>query len=238
MLVGRRICHGAQMRQRRGVLALDMGSTRLSAQRFLRRPCGKQPGGEIRQGGGDVAKDTHGYRIVFANLPRIGVEMDDRHALGQRLDFARQRQRKDIGADRDEQIMVLHRRVDRRAKPGQRPAIERMGGGEVAPAGDGFVIDRCAQRFGEGDDLGKGATLSNCVAHHQHGRFRLCHQGAGAGDRFKVAADGGADARWLAKVDFAFRDQHVARQREKYRTHRRRQRGFCRAVNHLRQIGE
>jgi hypothetical protein len=95
----------------------------LGARGGLRRHGRFQACGHFRQGSGGITKNADGGWVVLADLPRVGVEMDYRHAVGQRFDVAWQGQGKQVGADRYQQIMVLHRGIDRGAKARQRATI-------------------------------------------------------------------------------------------------------------------
>ena len=111
-----------------------------------------------------------------------------------------------------------------------------MRGGERRAVGDQLRVNRCADQFGERDQLGKAAALRDGIARHDDralgGREHLC----GGLDRLTIAAHTGRDARRSAKLDVGLELEDVARQREEHRTGRRRERGLAGAMHHQREI--
>ena len=105
--------------------------------------------GQFRQRDLGLAQDGDLLRIVLRQFPRIGVQMDDREVLRHRLDLAGQRQGEQVGADRDQQVVLRQHATDRLRQPHQRAAIQRMRRREHRPAGHALVIDRRAQRLGQ-----------------------------------------------------------------------------------------
>src|SRR5438445_2905048 len=63
-----------------------------------------------------IALDRHGGGIVLAELPRIDVEMDDREAWRHRVHVVGQREREEVAAHREEQVVAHEERPDRRAR--------------------------------------------------------------------------------------------------------------------------
>ena len=73
----------------------------------------------FRKRGLGVTKNRHLRRIVLAQFPGVGVEMYGRNPFRHGIDIIRQRQREQIGADRDQQIVLIQQAADRRRQPHQ-----------------------------------------------------------------------------------------------------------------------
>jgi hypothetical protein len=49
-----------------------------------------------------ITEQRDGFRVVFTELPGVGVEVDNRDAFRERFDGAWEREGEEVGTDRDE----------------------------------------------------------------------------------------------------------------------------------------
>jgi hypothetical protein len=68
--------------------------------------------GELGQRGFRITLDRDRRRIVFAELPRIDVEVHDVEARRHRIDIRGEREREEIAADGEEQVVAHQQRLD------------------------------------------------------------------------------------------------------------------------------
>ena len=130
--------------------------------------------------------------------------MDDRQAVGQRLDRRGQRQGEEVGADREQQVVARQRLADGGAEPGQDTAEERMRGGKRGSAGDRLAIDRRAEQLGERSQLVMGPAVRHRVAGDDHRPAGAGEQGGGGLYRGRVAAQPGRDPGRRSEVERRF----------------------------------
>ncbi len=159
-----------------------------------------------------VAEDCDLRRIVLADLPRIGVEMDERQARRPRIDGRRQRPGEQIAADGEQHIVLVEHLAHAGLRARHRTAIERMRRRERGAVRNEFDIDRRSDRFGERNKLPVRAALHHGVASDDERPLRLGEQLGGGGDCLGVAAHARRDARRFEQVDVGVVLQEVAGQ--------------------------
>ena len=65
-------------------------------------------GDKLRQGGTWIAKNRDIGGVIFAELPGVGIEVNDAQPRRKRINLAGKRQREQITTDRQQQIVVRH----------------------------------------------------------------------------------------------------------------------------------
>ena len=164
--------------------------------------------------------------------------MNERDAGRHRIDIGRQRQREQIGADREQHVVVFKHLARRRRESCHLTAEERMRRRIRRRVGHELGIDRRAEKLGELDQFLGGVALRHRVAGHDHRPLGARENVGRRLDRCAVAAGARRDACRCHQVDVGVGAQDVARQREKHRPGWRRERGLGRAMHEPRQIGE
>ena len=86
-------------------------------------------------------------RIALADLPRVGVEMDELHAGRHRLDLRRQRPGEQVAADREQQIVLVEHLAHAVLRARHRAAVERMRGRERGGVRHELGVDRRADQL-------------------------------------------------------------------------------------------
>jgi hypothetical protein len=193
-------------------------------------------GGDVGKRGLRIAENADLGRIAFADLPRVGVEMDQRHAWGQGLHLRRQRPGEHVAANRQQKIVIVERLAHALLRARHRAAIERMRGGERCGVRHELGVNRRSDCFGQRRQLFVSTTLRNAIAGDDDGTFGLRQQLGGCIHRIDVAAHARTDAGRLQQLDVAVVLQNIARQRQEDRSGRRRQRSLRRAMDELRQV--
>src|SRR5438128_2610025 len=90
---------------------------------------------ELGQRGLRIALDRDGGGIVLAELPRIHVEVDDVEAVRHRVHIRRQREREEVAAHGEQQVVPHEQALDRRAQARHRAGVQRMREREAARRG-------------------------------------------------------------------------------------------------------
>ncbi len=162
--------------------------------------------------------------------------MDDRQPCGHRLDLGGQRQREEIAADREQQIMLLQDGPDSRRQARHGAAEQRMRGREAGGVGDALGIHRGAEHLGELRQLGVGAALRHGIAGDDHRARRHGEQLRRGLERGTVAAQARRHPRRRAEIDVGLGVEHIGGQRQEHRAGGRRKRGLGGAVDGARQI--
>jgi hypothetical protein len=195
-------------------------------------------GRKLRQRALGIAEDRDLLGIILAQLPRIDVEMDDRHAGRDRLRLRRQRPGEEIAADREQEVVLLEHRKHRVRQPHHGAAEQRVRGRERRGARHRLRVDRRPDQLGEFDQLRVRAALRHRVARHDQRPLGLGDQRRRLSDRRSVAAGARRDAGRCHQVEIGLGIEDVARQRQEHRAGRRGERGLRRAVDDARQVGE
>ena len=195
-------------------------------------------GDDFRQRALGIAEDCDGGRVILAELPGINVEMDELDRGRHRIDVGRQRQREQVGADREQHVILLEHFAHVWREPDHGPAKKRMRGGKRGRVGHEFGIDGRAQKLRELHQLGMRAALRDRIAGHDHGALGLGKQIGRGFDCGAVAAQPRRNAGGRGEIDVGVGAQDVAGQRQEYRPRRRRQCGLGGAVHEPRKIGQ
>ncbi len=165
--------------------------------------------GQLGERGLRVAHDRHLRGIVLSDLPGVHVQVDDRQAVGHGLDVRRERQREEVAADGEEQIVLLEEGAEVGGEAGDRALVERVGEGEVAPVGHPFQSDWRAEQLRHLDQLGEPAALGHRVARDDQRPLRRGQQVRRPLHRLARPADPRVHARGLAQLEVALGVQHV-----------------------------
>jgi len=195
-------------------------------------------GGDVGQGRLRIAEDADLRRIVLADLPGVGVDMNELQARRNRLDLGRQRPGEHVAADREQQVVAVEHLADALLRAGHRTAIERMRGGERRGVRHELGVDRRTDQFRQCGELLVRAALRHGIAGDDDGALGLGQQIGGGVDRVDVAAHARRDAGRLLQIDVGVVLENVAGQRQEHRAGRRRQRSLRRAMHERRQILE
>ena len=123
-----------------------------------------------------IAEDRDLGRIVLADLPRVGVEMDQLHAGRHRLDVGRQRQREQVARRPRTAGRAGRAPCARRLRARHRAAEQRMRGRERRRVRHELGIDRRADQLGQRDQLRMRAALRHRVAGDDDRALRLRQQ--------------------------------------------------------------
>ena len=140
--------------------------------------------------------------------------MDERQPFRHGLDVGRQREREDVAAHGEEQIVLHEERADRLAETREGARVERMREGEGAGRRHALRVDRRAQQLRDFRHLGERVAVSDRVAGDQDGALGLHEEIGRRLDRRLVAADARGDARGLEQVDLLLGVEHVHGQRD------------------------
>ena len=191
--------------------------------------------GERRLG---VALDRHGGGVVLAELPWVDVEMDDRDPRRHRVHVVGQRERKEVAAHREEQVVAHQEGADRRPEPRHGPRVERMREGEATGRRDALGHHRSAEQLRQLHQLREGVAVGDRVAGDQERALGVREEPSRLGDRPAVADDPPGHARGRREVEVALGVQDVDREREEDGPRRMRERGLRRAVYDPREVLE
>ena len=181
--------------------------------------------------------------MVLADLPRIGVEVDELRPRSQRLDPRCLALRQQVGTDGNEQVVFVHHRPQRRGHARHTPGVKRVVGRKGGGVRHAFKVDRSADRLRKRGEFGMCATARHRIAREDH-RRQTCGDEVGGGfDSVVIGDDPRADACWLQQVEAARADQrHFAQQvagdRQEHRPRRLGQCDLGGATHGARQVGE
>ena len=186
-----------------------------------------------------ITLDRDRRRIVLAELPGIDVQMHDVEARRHRVDVRGQREREEIAADGEQQVVAHQQRLDAGTQPRHRARVQRMREREAARRRHPLQHHRRADELGQLDQLGERVAVRDGVAGHD--------QRAGGGDeplgrrvdRRAITDQPRRHPRRGEEVEVvALGVEHIYRQREKDGTGRLRERGLHRAAHEARQVLE
>ena len=164
--------------------------------------------------------------------------MNELDARRHRVDVRWQRQREQVGADREQHVVLLEHFARVGCEANHRAAKQRVRRGIRRRVRHELGVDRRPKQFGEFDQLGMRVALRHRVARHDHRPLGVGEQFRRRLDRGLVATGARRNACRRHEIEIGVAAQDVAREREKHRPGRRRQRGLAGAVKEPRQIDQ
>ena len=185
-----------------------------------------------------IALDGDGGRIVLADLPRVDVEMHDVQPVRHRIDVRRQREREEVAAHGEQQVVAHEQALDAGAQPRHGAGVERVREREAARGGHALQHHGRADQLGQLHHLGERVAMGHRVADDEQ-RLVGGHELACCGiDGRAVADDPRGDAGRRHEIHVLLGVQHVDGQGEEHGPGRLSERRLHGAAHDARQVIE